>query len=138
MAIFGIGAYYDEDVSDDFIQNSIAGPGWDKEKAPELFQYMASLKVGDIVYIKSCPASSKDIHVKGIGFVSDHVLLTEQSDTNGLVSAGRRIKWINAEKFTIPKPQEKNNVRSNTLYEEFHPEVQKVIMEKVISAIKNT
>lgn len=138
MAIFGIGAYYDEDVSEEFIKNSIAGPGWDKEKAPELFQYMASLKVGDIVYIKSCPASSKDIHVKGIGFVSDHELLTESKDTNNLVSAGRRINWINTEKFTIPKPQEKNNVRSNTLYEEFHPEIQKVIMGKVIGAIKNT
>ncbi len=97
MAIFGIGAYYDEDVSEQFIENSIAGPGWSQEKAPELFQYMSSLKVGDIVYIKSCPASSKDIHVKGIGFVADHKLLTESEDTKDLVSAGRRINWINTE-----------------------------------------
>ena len=138
MAIFGIGAYYDEDVSEQFIENSIAGPGWSQEKAPELFQYMSSLKVGDIVYIKSCPASSKDIHVKGIGFVADHKLLTESEDTKDLVSAGRRINWMNTEKFTIPKPQEKNNVRSNTMYEEFHPEIQKIIMAKVIGAVKNT
>lgn len=138
MAIFGIGAYYDEDVSAQFIQHSIAGPGWDELKAPELFQYVASLKVGDIVYIKSCHPSSKDIHIKGIGFVADHKLLTDTKDTNHLVSAGRRINWINTEKFTIPKPQEKNNVRLNTMYEEFHPEVQKIIMGKVISAVKNT
>jgi hypothetical protein len=37
MAIFGIGAYYDKDVSQEFIDNSIAGPGWDESEAPELF-----------------------------------------------------------------------------------------------------
>jgi hypothetical protein len=138
MAIFGIGAYYDKDMSQEFIDNSIAGPGWDESEAPELFQYIASLKVGDIVYIKSCPPSSKDIHVKGIGFIADHKLLTNVEDTKDLVSAGRRVNWINTEKFKIPKPQEKNNVRLNTMYEEFHPKVQQAIMLKVVGTIKNT
>lgn len=138
MAIFGIGAYYHEDVSQGFIDNSIAGLGWDETDAPELFQYVASLKVGDIVYLKSCPPSSKDIHVKGIGFIADHKLLTDRSDTHDLVSAGRKINWVSTIKFTIPRPQEKNNVRSNTMYEEFHPRVQQIIMEKVIGAVKNT
>lgn len=138
MAIFGIGAYYDQDVSAQFIENNIAGPGWGQDQAPELFQYIASLKVGDIVYIKSCSAASKDIHVKGIGFVADHRLLTSEEDTRGLVSAGRRINWINRERFVIPKPQEKNNVRSNTIYEEFHPEIQRIIMSKVVGAVKST
>lgn len=137
MAIFGIGAYYDEDMSQQFIDNSIVGLGWSETDAPELFQYISSLKVGDIVYIKSCPPSSKDIHVKAIGFIADHRLLTDIKDTNDLVSAGRKATWINTEKFKILKPQEKNNVRLNTMYEEFHPEVQKEIMSKVIDAIKN-
>lgn len=138
MAIFGIGAYYGEDVSAKFINHAIAGPGWSQGEAPELFQYIASLKVGDIVYIKSCSAGSKDIHVKGIGFVADHKLLTNEEDTKGIVSAGRRINWINRKKFTVPKPKEKNNVRSNTIYEEFHPEIQQVIMSKVVSSVDAT
>lgn len=138
MAIFGIGAYYGEDVSSEFIDYGIAGPGWDYSEAPELFQYIASLKVGDIIYIKSCSARSKDLHVKGIGFVADPKLLTEENETKGIVSAGRRINWVNRERFTIGKPKEKNNVRSNTIYEEFHPEVQQVIMCKVLRFVDAT
>lgn len=138
MAIYAIGAYYKDDVSQQFINNSIAGPGWDESDAPELLQYISSLKVGDIVYIKSCPPSSKDIHIKAIGFVADHKLLLTDEETKQLVSAGRNIEWVNTERFTIPKPKEKNNVRLNTMYEEFHPKVQSIIMSKIISATKNT
>ena len=53
MAIYAVGAYYDGDVSDDFIANNIAGPGWSINDAPELHQFVRSLKVGDIIYIKS-------------------------------------------------------------------------------------
>ena len=127
MAIYAIGAYYDEDVSDDFIANNIAGPGWNKTKAPELHQFIHSLKVGDIVYIKSAPPSSGDITVKGIGVVTDDVFIT----TSSIVSAGRNIKWVVKEHFRIPKPSEKNNVRMNTMYEEFHPDVQSEILKKL-------
>ncbi len=129
MAIFAVGAYYDEDVSDDFIKNNIAGPGWSKTDAPELHQYINSLKVGDIVYIKSASPSSKDIIVKAIGVVADDVLITSSS----VVSAGRNIKWLVTDSFRIPKPKEKNNVRLNTMYEEFHPDVQKEILDKLFN-----
>jgi hypothetical protein len=49
MAIFGVGAYYEEDVSQAFIQANLVGVGWDATDAPELHQFMRSLKVGDIV-----------------------------------------------------------------------------------------
>ncbi|HHT00697.1 MAG TPA: hypothetical protein ENK73_07565 [Thiomicrospira sp.] len=129
MAIFAVGAYYDEDVSDDFIKNNIAGPGWSKLDAPELHQFVNSLKVGDIVYIKSASPSSKDIIVKAIGVVADDVLVTSSS----VVSVGRNIKWLITQDFRIPKPKEKNNVRLNTMYEEFHPEVQRGILDKLFT-----
>lgn len=129
MGIFAIGAYYDGDVSSDFIENNIAGPGWSEEEAPELHQFINSLKVGDIVYIKSASPSSKDIIVKAIGVVTDDTLVTSSS----IVSAGRNIKWLETDSFRIPKPKEKNNVRLNTMYEEFHPKVQKVILDKLFS-----
>ena len=37
---FGVGAYYDEDVSQDFIQANLVGVGWDVTEAPELHQFM--------------------------------------------------------------------------------------------------
>ena len=129
MAIFAVGAYYDEDVSNNFINNNIACLGWSKTDAPELHQFVNSLKVGDIVYIKSASPSSKDIIVKAIGIVADDVLVTSHS----VVSAGRNIKWLVTEDFRIPKPKEKNNVRLNTMYEEFHPEVQKIILNKLFT-----
>jgi len=127
MAIYAIGAYYDQDASNDFIKNNIAGPGWSEKDAPELFQFINSLKVGDIIYIKSAPPSSKYITIKAIGIIVDDVLVTGSP----VVSAGRNMKWVITSTFKIEKPQEKNNVRLNTMYEEFHPDVQKSILNKL-------
>ncbi|MFJ2682199.1 hypothetical protein ACIOYV_00500 [Pseudomonas sp. NPDC087342] len=129
MAIYAIGAYYDEDVSVKFISQAIAGPGWGVEKAPELHQFVRSLKVGDVVYIKSVPPSSPDIIVKGVGFVVDDEIVLDSS----VVSIGRNIKWLVVKHFRIPKPAEKNNVRLNTMYEEFHPLVQSEILKKLFN-----
>lgn len=126
MAIFGIGAFYDRDVSQDFVKENLVGIGWDVTDAPELHRFIISLKVGDIVYIKSYPPSSQDIIVKAIGIIIDDNIMA-----NNLVSCGRNVRWLYTQEFRIPKPQEKNNVRANTLYEEFHPEVQRIILEYI-------
>jgi hypothetical protein len=127
MAIYAIGAYFGKDVSENFIKNNIAGPGWSKVEAPELHQFINSLKVGDIIYIKSVPPSSKNIFIKAIGVIIDDNFITSSS----IVSAGRNVKWLVTDSFKIPKPKEKNNVRLNTMYEEFHPAVQKEILDKL-------
>jgi hypothetical protein len=127
MAIYAVGAYYDGDVSKDFIANNIAGPGWNISDAPELHQFVRSLKVGDLIYIKSCSPTSPDIIVKAIGVITNDQVVTDSN----VVSAGRNVKWVVRESFRIPKPTEKNNVRLNTMYEEFHPAVQEKILEKL-------
>jgi len=38
---------------------------------------------------------------------------------------------------TVGKVSDKFNVRSNTLYEEYNPELQKRVVDKVISALSN-
>jgi hypothetical protein len=129
MAIYGVGAYYDHDVSGDFIRNNLVGVGWNRSDAPELQEYFKALKVGDIVYIKAAFGGA-DITVKGIGIIRDTVVRTDL-DTNGLVSTGRNVAWLNIETFVIPRPAEKNNVRSNTVYEEFHPVVQSEIIQRI-------
>ncbi len=132
MAIYGIGAFYDgkTDISQEFIKAGLAGVGWDRDEAPELHSFIASLKVGDIIYIKVAPLANSDIRVRAIGFIEDNSLLNRKA-TNGLVKAGRRVRWRVKKEFVIPKPQERNNVRTNTLYEEHHPEVQAQIMRRL-------
>ena len=127
MAIFGVGAFYDKDVSQDFIQANLVGVGWGLNDAPELHQFMSSLKVGDIVYIKAFPPGSPDIFVKAIGIITDDQI-RNTGNSNKLVECGRNVRWVHTTEFRIPRPTERNNVRSNTMYEEFHPDVQRVIL----------
>ena len=126
MAIYGIGAYFSSDVSNDFIANNLVGTGWSLKDAPELFQFMKSLKVGDIVYIKSFSPASSDLIIKGIGIIKDDVVVT-----NSIVKCGRNVIWKNTNQLRVAKPQERNNVRANTMYEEFHPEIQDFVMRNL-------
>jgi hypothetical protein len=133
MAIYGVGAYYDHDVSDAFLENNLVGVGWNSEDAPELQEYFKSLKVGDVVYIKAAFGGA-DVTVKGIGIIKDNSIRTS-ADTDGLVTTGRNVEWLNKERFVIPRPTEKNNVRSNTVYEEFHPVIQSAILQRIARSI---
>lgn len=130
MAIYGIGAFYEEDMSQEFIANNLAGVGWNSSEAPELHKFIASLKVGDIIYIKSFSPKSPDIIVRAIGIIRDNTLI-DATTSNNLVFAGRYVIWRDTEEFRIPKPQERNNVRLNTLYEEYHPDVQAQIINRL-------
>ena len=131
MAIFGIGAHYDgtDDVSGDFITHDVAGIGWPVSDAPELHQLIKTLRVGDIIYIKSFPPASKFIFVKAIGLIRDENIVTRRM--NNLVEIGRNVLWKVTKEFQIQKPKEKNNVRLNSLYEEFHPDVQAEILRRL-------
>lgn len=132
MAIFGVGANYDgDDVSGDFIKAGVIGVGWDINDAPELHQFIRSIKVADIVYIKAFSPNSPDIIVKAIGIIKDDEIKTGGAKSDDLYSCGRNVRWIYTKEFRIPKPNEKNNVRLNTLYEDFHPVVQKAIIDKI-------
>jgi hypothetical protein len=132
MAIFGIGAYYGNtrDVSGDFIAKNLAGVGWDQTEAPELHKFIDSLKVGDIIYIKAFRPNSRHIVIKAIGVVRDDIIVDSRA-SHGLVHAGRNIVWKDTKPFRVPKPKERNNVRLNTLYEEFHPDIQAEIIRRI-------
>jgi hypothetical protein len=128
MAIYGFGYDIDGEADADFIQKKFAGIGWDKNIAPDLHQLVRSLKVGDIVFLKKASAGS-DIQVQAVGIITDAVIL--DSTFCPYIQIGRNVQWIRNNSFTIPKPGNgKNNVRSNTVYEEFHPDVQKYILNQ--------
>lgn len=128
MAIYGFGAFHgNRDVSSDFINKNVIGTGWSFTDSPELFQYIKSLKVGDIVYIKSFSPSSTNLFIKGIVIIKDDNIVVGVCG----ITCGRNVIWKDKTQFTIPKPIEKNNVRANTMYEEFNPSVQECIISKL-------
>lgn len=135
MAIYGIGANYDgHDVSQIFIRDGIVATGWDDVSAPDLHEYFAEINLGDIVYIKSCSWSS-GITVKAIGIIQDDQVLTTASG-HPQIEIGRNVKWIYTTPFVLAKPlNQKNNVRANTIYREFHTDVIAAIMSTVNKSI---
>lgn len=133
MGIFGVGATFNntEDVSKDFIDNNIAGIGWGEKYAPDLYQFIQSLKVGDIIYIKSFAPKSQMITIKAIGIIIDDKIVKKFSIGEHKIGIGINIKWLNKKTFTIKNPQGKHNVVNNSFYEEFNPEIQKAIIDRI-------
>jgi len=129
MAIYGIGAYQDRDVSADFIQAGGVFVGWDANDAPDLHQFLRQLRTGDIVFIKSAPRGRNWMEIIAVGVILDGDVLPP-----GQYPIGRRVRWICTQRRRVPIPQGKNNVRFNTLYEEFHPEIQRIVMEMLTGA----
>ncbi len=134
MAIWGIGAYYKASINknkiDDFLNSKAAFIGWDEIKAPAIHKMFASIKVGDIIYIKSVSTRAKKLHIKAIGIVTD----ISQIDSADL---GKGISVLWKENFLpfqieITKEIYKNNVFNNALYEEFNQTVSDLIIENII------
>ncbi len=130
MAIYAIGAKYGaDDISTVFITDNIAGIGWEYDDAPDLHEYVRSICPGDIVYLKSGSFSS-DITIIAIGIVVDEQILSDRD--HGYVTIGRNVRWIYTNRFRISRPaNQKNNVRLNSIYREFHPDVINQIMDIV-------
>ena len=119
MSVWGIGAFYDFDVSEKFISQGCACIGWNKADAPSLYQMLTSVKIGDIIYLKSFLPIVIDNRIDGNIFETGN---------------GIRVKWKALDtpiKVDITEKIYRNNVFNNTLYEEYNPE----ILEKVISEI---
>lgn len=124
MAIYGIGAYYDDsnDVSEDFINQGVACVGWSITEAPSLHEILKALKVGDIIYIKSAPIG-QGLRVKGVGIIIDNTLTAYPG-----LGKGVRVNWRWTGHQVLNEIPDKNNVRNNTLYEEYSKHIQSQII----------
>lgn len=133
MAIYAVGFTYQNpngahDRSSDFLTNGIVCIGWDITDAPDLHNLMKTFQTGDIVYLKKWDIGSSSVFVRAIGFIKDE----EIKSPSNLDTIGRNVVW----KFTDPKgftikPDGKNNVRTNSIYQEFDPIVQKAIFKNI-------
>jgi len=128
MAIFGLGAFYDEDVTNKFLLNDVACIGWSHKDAPSLHKLMVHIKVGDIIYIKSYPLV-QGLEIKAVGIVLDDNVFS----VKGVGEACLKVKWIWEGSEIIDNIENIYNVRRNTIYEEFNADVQKKVIDLLTS-----
>lgn len=141
MAIYGAGSNWGNDERlRDFIEHEYFIIGWDYVSATDLIDVASHLKAGDIIYLKSNVAGSREIRVKAIGVVKTaliHSVITNKVDSTELADwAGICIpvKWIIVSEFriTIPSGEGKlTGTRASTIYEEYLPFVQQRILQEL-------
>ena len=134
MAIYGIGAYYDRDVSADFKNNGVVGTGWNITEAPDLHEYFKILEPGDVVYLKAA-AFGAPVTVKAIGLIEGPQLISGTFGST-YIEIGRVVQWLDKSIFKLNPVQGKNNVRANTMYRETHPDHIRTIMKRVEQGLK--
>ena len=144
MAIYGVGSNWGGDeVCEQFFDQGRFILGWNEENAEDLYTFISTLKVGDILYIKANRPGSRSIRVKGIGIVNENLMSCILSGEIGHGSISDwhslfvNVSWVVTNEFTIEIPENQGrltNVRAATIYEEHLPFVQKTIVDHVINA----
>jgi hypothetical protein len=133
MAIYGIGASYHGtgDVSQDFKDKGLACVGWDESDAPPLHTILKHFKIGDVVYIKAHPPQIGLI-IKAVGIV-----ISDRLKNDKKLGTGMPVKWVWTGEERLGKFDDKYPVRNITLYEEFNPQVQKRVIDLLLSCVKH-
>ncbi len=145
MRIWGIGAKWgDKNMYGVFAgkeSQGYAAIGWSPDEAPDLDKMFHSIREGDAIYIKRFLPNGRRLFIIAIGIVTksahiDHAVIHQlyNSDENGqrsIISVDWR--WLNNEpdELTLNDLRTKNNVYSNTLYEEYHPAILTMLRMKV-------
>lgn len=119
MAIWGIGAYYENigDVSTQFIQNNIVCIGHSYYTASAIHEMFKSISAGDLVYIKKNFPPGSDLTIMAIG------IITSMDPYQIQLGFTHDVKWLWIGPAQIASPSDKNNVRKNTLYREYNPNI---------------
>jgi hypothetical protein len=145
MAIFGVGSKWDnyEEAKNLFFAEEKFILGWDEASAKDLYAFVASLKVGDILYIKANQPGSRCIQVKGIGIVTKSLIgCIKEMESESLrmlyneKSLFVRVRWFHRDEFDIEIPNSEGkltNIRAATIYEEYLPVVQDAILAKIFN-----
>ena len=126
MAIFGIGAYYNRDVSNNFLEQGCACVGWSEENAPPAHAILRHVRVGDIIFIKSFTPND-GLTIKAVGLVREG-----RVRTFGGLGDGIPVRWVWNGEVRLGRLDDKWPVRTVTIYEEYHPDVQNRVMELLL------
>jgi hypothetical protein len=139
MAIYGIGAIWDDDKLSEFIRDGKACVGWWPDDSSALYHILKGVKTGDLIYIKSSPPGS--LYIKAVGMVTDD---NSYSYDNNAASSGVKncikVKWMwtGQEVIEIKNTSSRDKgdpyvcgVYRLTLYEEHN----EIIQQKILSLI---
>lgn len=126
MAIFGIGAHYDKDVTQDFLSRGFACVGWNEKDAPPAHAILRQLRTGDIIFIKSWTPQA-GLTIKAVGIVMAGRVRNVRS-----LGSGVPVQWVWSGEVRIGKLNDKWPIRTVTLYEEQHPQVQSRIISLLL------
>lgn len=115
MSVYGMGSLFcgTEEQLDNFVNEGFVCIGWKKEDKPELYAILNNIKIGDIIYIKALPLSSKTMRIKAVGIVT--TALKTENTHHGYEECGNEIgiKWL---KSNINKSIKiKNSIFRNSL-----------------------
>jgi hypothetical protein len=130
MSVYGIGAYYEEDVSDQFITKGVCCIGYERGEASSLYEMLRRVKIGSVIYIKSFVRGT--LYIKAIGRVTG-----KNIEKIGKLGFGREVDWIvplhkdGRIELKLSAEDMKNNVYNNTLYEEYSVTVIDILWEKI-------
>lgn len=141
MAIYGVGSNWSgTELREQFFAENRFVLGWNEACANDLYSFIASLKAGDILYLKTNQPGSRIIKVKGIGIVRKSVMgciTSGEMDTNVISnweSLFVPVAWIDQGEFQIDIPENEGkltNIRAATAYEEYLPFVQDAIIRRI-------
>ena len=96
MSVYGMGSLFcgTEEQLDNFVSEGFVCIGWKKEDKPELYAILNNIKIGDIIYIKALPLSSKTMRIKAVGIVT--TALKTENTHHGYEKCGNEIgiKWL--------------------------------------------
>ena len=106
--------------------------GWKKEDKPELYAILNNIKIGDIIYIKALPLSSKTMRIKAVGIVT--TALKTENTHHGYEECGNEIgiKWL---KSNINKSINIDNSNINKRKGSLFVETNTDYIDKIISLI---
>jgi len=143
MAVFGIGARYGSNyVAADFHRLGIACIGHKRKDAAEIFSEFRSLKIGDVIYMKSLSPSSKCMTVMGVGIVIDNTIRKIRDSTyvdENFLGYGVKVRWQFNGEYQIGKSKERDNHwhrRLGTFYEEYNRSIQKLVIRILLKPEK--
>lgn len=142
MAIYGVGSKWNEkELKERFFKEGRFILGWNESSAKDLYAFVSSLKVGDILYIKSNQPGARVLRVKGVGIVTKSLLncMSSAEFVHSAISDWEslfvEVAWMHRVEFLITIPDDEGkltNIRAATIYEEYLPLVQQEILSKII------
>ena len=143
MSVFGAGAYYNVDVTEDFLEQECFCIGYEKADASSLYEMLRRVKIGDIVYLKSFNMGKKGgsgkIFIKAIGFVVGQGIKSFNFGDGNEMGYGRKVKWVKDfssredwYEIELNSEERVNNVYANTLYEEYSARIVKTLINLLI------